>query len=100
MRREWESEDGGHVCAARLDVGWRPAHDRRPSPRPQYRWKPTAEPPKRVAAPVPRDQRASVASLHRRLEVLTEDNRRLRRQVSELEERLARAYGALRSVRT
>ncbi len=52
------------------------------------------------AAAVPRDQRASVASLHRRLEVLTEDNRRLRHQVGELEERLARTYGALRSVRT
>ena len=50
-------------------------------------------------APVPRDQRASVASLQRRLEVLTEDNRRLRCQVGELEERLARAYGELRSVR-
>ncbi len=51
-------------------------------------------------APVPRDQRASVASLQRRLEVLTEDNQRLRRQVGELEDRLARAYGELRSVRT
>ena len=51
-------------------------------------------------AAVPRDQRASVASLQHGLEVLTEDNRRLRRQVAELEERLAGAYGALRSVRT
>ena len=52
------------------------------------------------AAPVPRDQRASVVSLQRRLEVLTEDNQRLRSQVGELEDRLARAYGELRSVRT
>ena len=53
------------------------------------------------APPVSPDQRASVASLQRRLEVLAEDNRRLRRQgVGELEERLACAYGALRSVRT
>jgi hypothetical protein len=51
-------------------------------------------------APVPREQRASVASLQHRLEVLTEDNQRLRRQVGELEDRLARAYGELRSVRT
>ena len=51
-------------------------------------------------APVPPDQRASVASLHRRLEAVSEDNRRLRGQVAELEERLAGAYGALRSVRT
>ena len=54
----------------------------------------------RLKAPVPRDQRASVPSLHRRLEVLIEDNQRLRRQVGKLEERLARAYGAMRSVRT
>ena len=54
----------------------------------------------RPATPVPQDQRASFASMQRRLEVLSEDNRRLRHQVGELEDRLARAYGALRSART
>ncbi len=54
----------------------------------------------RPAAPVPQDQRASLASLQRRLEVVTEENRRLRHHVGELEDRLARSYGALRSART
>jgi len=54
----------------------------------------------RPATPVPQDQRASLASMQRRLEVLSEENRRLRHQVGELEDRLARAYGALRSART
>ena len=54
----------------------------------------------RPPTPVPQDQRASFASMQRRLEVLSEDNRRLRHQVGELEDRLARAYGALRSART
>lgn len=47
----------------------------------------------------PGSQRASPASLQRRIEVLTDENSRLRQRVEELEYRLASAYGALRSSR-
>lgn len=48
---------------------------------------------------VPAAQRASAASLQRRIEILTDDNHRLRLRVAELEHRLAGAYGMLRSSR-
>lgn len=48
---------------------------------------------------VPRDQRPSVTSLQRRLEVLSDENQRLRGCVDELERRLAAVYGEWRSAR-
>ena len=54
------------------------------------------EPDERV---VPPDQRPSAASLQRRVEVLTDDNQRLRQRVDELEQRLAAVYGEWRSAR-
>ena len=49
---------------------------------------------------VPVEQRASVVSLRRRIEVLADENSRLRQRVEELEHRLAGAYGAMRASRT
>jgi hypothetical protein len=40
---------------------------------------------------------ASVASLHRRLEAVTDDNTRLRGRIGELEAQLAALYGELRA---
>ena len=60
----------------------------------------------RAAAPaepaglVPQGQRASLASRKRRVETLTDDNRRLRERVEELEGRLVSVYGVMRSART
>ena len=54
------------------------------------------EPDERV---VPPDQRPSAASLQRRVEVLSDDNQRLRQRVDELEQRLAAVYGEWRSAR-
>lgn len=54
------------------------------------------EPDERV---VPPDQHPSAASLQCRVEVLTDDNQRLRQRVDELEQRLAAVYGEWRSAR-
>jgi hypothetical protein len=45
-------------------------------------------------------QQASTASLRRRVELLTDDNKRLRQRVADLEAQLAILYGALRTRRT
>jgi chromosome segregation ATPase len=42
------------------------------------------------------DRLASLASLRRRLESATDENKRLRKRVAELEARLATLYGELR----
>lgn len=50
-------------------------------------------------ARVPPKQAASPASLQRRIEALTDDNKRLRQHAADLERRLAAVYGELRATR-
>jgi hypothetical protein len=45
-------------------------------------------------------QQASTASLRRRVELLTDDNKRLRQRITDLEAQLATVYGELRTRRT